>query len=195
MYEKVNITETHLGVLTLFTKGYNKEYYIREVHKLLKISPRTAQLILDNLEKKTVLESRTRGKIRLYKLKNTMIAKEYISLTEQYKKISFLKKNHLTREIIEKTTPCIKGIGIIFGSYAKGIQKKDSDLDIFIAGHYDKDKIAHISKLYGTDISIKNYPDNLFRKNIKKDVLLKEVLENHIIICGCEKFIDAVCPW
>ena len=191
MYEKVNMTETHLQVLTLFTKGFNKEYYIREVHRLLNISPRTAQIILDNLEKKMVLESRTRGKIRVYKIKNTMTAEEYLLLAEQYKKILFLKKNYLIKEVIEKTIPYIKGIGVIFGSYAKGTQKKDSDIDIFVAGHYDKDKIAQLSKLYGIDISVKSYPQKLFEKNIKEDILLIEVLENHIVICGVEMFLKA----
>ena len=33
----------------------------------------------------------------------------------------------------------VKGIVIIFGSYAKGIQKKSSDLDIMIIGKCDED--------------------------------------------------------
>ncbi len=50
MITKVN--DIDLKVLTLFTEGYNKEYYIREVEKLLKISSRTALVTLDKLEKK-----------------------------------------------------------------------------------------------------------------------------------------------
>jgi predicted nucleotidyltransferase len=32
----------------------------------------------------------------------------------------------------------MQGLIIIFGSYAKGIQKDDSDLDLFIVGKYKK---------------------------------------------------------
>ncbi len=64
MYEKINITENHLNILSLFTRGFDSAYYIREVEKILKISHRTAQLILEDLEKKAVLGSKTRGKIR-----------------------------------------------------------------------------------------------------------------------------------
>ncbi|MCX6710529.1 MAG: hypothetical protein NTZ02_00385 [Candidatus Woesearchaeota archaeon] len=49
MYNKLNITENHLQALSLFTNGFEREYYIREVGKLLRISPRTAQLILEDL--------------------------------------------------------------------------------------------------------------------------------------------------
>ena len=64
MYNKINITENHLQVLLLFTDGFDREYYIREVERLLKISPRTAQLILEDLEAKGILEPKTRGKIK-----------------------------------------------------------------------------------------------------------------------------------
>jgi len=190
--KKLDITENHLKILSLFTNGFNNEYYIREVQRLLKISPRTAQLILDNLEKKNVLESKTRGKIRIYKIKKTMIAKEFLILTENYKKISFLEEHDLIREILSKIKPFFKGIIIIFGSYAKGIEKKDSDLDIFVTGEYKEDEIDKISKLYGTDINIKKYPLSFFKKDIKKDIFLKEILKDHIIISGIEDFIKIV---
>ena len=192
MYKKLNITENHLQVLNLFTKGFNKEYYIREVKKLLNISPRTSQLMLDNLEKKAVLESKLRGKIKNYKLKKSENAKEYIVLSEIYKRVLFLENNLLIKEIISKIKPHINVIGIIFGSYAKGIQKKDSDLDIFIIGDYDEKEVNKVSNLYGINLSVKNYTLKLFNDNIQKDTLIKEVLDNHIIFSGTDKFIDLV---
>ena len=38
MYEKIKITENTLQVLALFRNDFNREYYVREVEKLLKIS-------------------------------------------------------------------------------------------------------------------------------------------------------------
>jgi len=192
MYKKVNITENHLQRLTLFTNGFDNEYYIREIERILKISPRTSQLILEDLEKKTILESKLRGKIKNYKLKKNQIAKEYLIFAEEYKRISFLQKNELIKEIITKVNPYIKGIGLIFGSFAKGIEKKDSDLDIFLIGEYDKKEIKNISKNYGIEISIKNYPVKIFDDNINKDILIKEVIKNHIIFKNSEEFIEKV---
>ncbi len=192
MYKKLNITENSLQVLSLFTNGFDKEYYIREVERILKISPRTAQLILENLENKGIIESKMRGKIKSYKLKINEISKNYLVLVEQYKSISFLNTNIFVKEIIEKIKPFSDGIGVVFGSYAKGTFNKDSDVDIFIAGEYDKEEIKKISQNYGIEISVKCYPLQIFEKNILKDILLKEILKNHIVFKNGELFIEKV---
>ncbi|MBU0471063.1 MAG: hypothetical protein KKF65_00435, partial [Nanoarchaeota archaeon] len=64
MITKVN--DIDLKILSLFTKGYDKYYYIREVEKLLGVSSRTALVTLAKLEKKGILESKTKGKIKIY---------------------------------------------------------------------------------------------------------------------------------
>lgn len=193
MYKKLNITENHLQALSLFTRGFSREYYIREVQKILGISPRTAQLVLEDLERKAVLESATKGKIREYKIKKTDIGRQYLVFAEQYKTITFLEnKRFLIMELIFKIGAAVDGIGLIFGSYAKGLEKKDSDLDIFVAGDCNKREISKISGLYGIRISVKNYPLKLFESGIKNDILIKEVLDNHIVFSNAELFIKLV---
>ncbi|MBI2547770.1 nucleotidyltransferase domain-containing protein [Candidatus Woesearchaeota archaeon] len=192
MYNKLNITENNLQVLSLFTHGFDKEYYIREVERLLDISPRTAQLILEDLEDKGIIESKIRGKIKSYTLKINELSKKYLTFVEQYKSISFIEKNLLIKEIIEKISPCIEGIGIIFGSYAKATFNKESDLDIFIAGKYEKEEIKRVSRNLGIEISVKRYPLKTFEKNLAHDILIKEVLKNHIVFINAELFIQKV---
>ena len=119
MYNKINITENGLQIISLFTNGFDREYYIREVERLLKISPRTAQLILEDLEDKGIIESKSRGKIKSYKLKINELSKRYLTFVEQYKSISFMEKNLLVKEIMEKICPFIDGIGIIFWKLCK----------------------------------------------------------------------------
>lgn len=192
MYDKLNITENHLQILSLFTSGFGREYYIREVEKLLKISPRTAQIILGDLENKGILESKTRGKIRAYALKRNSLSQRYVAFAEQYKAICFFEKSLIIREIIEKTSPFIEGIGIIFGSYAKGTAGKDSDLDVFIAGKCKEEEIKKVSRIYGIDISVKCYPLKIFEKNLAVDNLLIEILKNHIVFLNAEQFTGMV---
>lgn len=196
MYKKVNnkISEIQLKVLGLFTRGFNKEYYIREVQKLLKISPRTAQLALSYLEKRTVLESATKGKIKIYRIKKSFIARDYLILAEIYKRIKFLESNILIKDIIEKINPLIDGIAFVFGSYAKSTQKEDSDLDLFVIGPYNANKAKEISKLYGIRINVKAYPLSVFEKNYKEDILIKEVLNDHVAIKGAEKLMEIILP-
>ncbi len=192
MYEKIKITENTLQILSLFTNDFGREYYIREVKRLLKISPRTAQLILEDLENRGIVESKTKGKIKIYKIKLSGFTKKYFVFAEQYKVIAFLEKKLIIKEAIDKLTPYIDGIGIIFGSYAKGLEKEDSDLDIFVAGNYNKDEIKKVSRNLGIEISIKCYPIKTFRKNLHNDALLKEILKNHIVFINAEQFIEEV---
>jgi len=192
MYNKINITENGLQIISLFTNGFDREYYIREVEKLLKISPRTAQLILEDLENKGIIESKVKGKIKSYKLKINELSKKYLTFVEQYKSIAFMEKNLLTKEVIEKISPFINGIGIIFVSYVKSISDKESDLDIFIAGNYKKEEIKKVSRNLGIEISVKCYPLKTFEKNANQDIFLKEILKNHLIFKNVELFIQKV---
>lgn len=192
MYKKIKFTENTLQVLSLFTNDFNREYYVREVGKLLKTSPRTSQLILEDLEDKGVVESKTKGKIKTFRLNPSEFTQRYLAFVEQYKAIAFLEKKLLIKEVIEKIAPHIKGIGIIFGSYVKGLEKEDSDLDIFVSGNYNNDEIKRVSKNLGIEISIKCYPLKTFEKNLTKDILLKEVLKNHVVFLNVEQFIQVV---
>ncbi len=186
------IPESYLRALAFFTKGFNNEYYVRELQRLLKTSPKTAHLLLNELEKKGILESMQRGKIKIYKLRKNEIVKDYIILAEYFKKIVFLESNNLVNEIISKIKPHVKGIGIIFGSYAKDLQTKESDLDIFVIGSYNEKEIRKVSEAYGLHLSVKNYTQPIFEKDYKKDLLIKEVLDNHIIFKGSEEFIEFI---
>ena len=192
MYKKINnkLSEVHLRVLSLFTNGFNREYYIREVERLIEISPRTAQLSLEYLEKKGILESTLRGKIKNYGIKKSFLVRDYFILTESYKKIIFLEKNLVIKDIIEKINNSIEGIVFIFGSYAKDNQKNDSDLDIFIVGSYNINRIKEVSKIYDIKINVKDYPIKIFESKYKEDILIKEVINNHILIKGAEKLMD-----
>ncbi len=190
MYEKLNITENHLRLLSLFTNG--GEYYIREVERLIEISPRTAQLILYDLEAKGVLESETKGKIKVYRLMKSDVCKRYLVLAEQYKLIVFLEKKLVVKEIIRKISPFIEGIGIVFGSYAKETEGKESDIDVFVAGDCKKAEIKKVSETYGIEISVKCYPLKNFEKNFKNDTLLIEIQKNHIVFKGSERFVEVM---
>ncbi|MBS3174589.1 nucleotidyltransferase domain-containing protein [Candidatus Woesearchaeota archaeon] len=193
MYKIVNkqkLTELHLEVLSLFTKGFDKQYYIREINRLLKISPRTSQISLDFLEKKLILESSSKGKIKLYKIKKSFIAKDYLVVAEIYKKIKLMENNAFIKDIIEKIYFHINYIGLIFGSYANNTQNKDSDLDLFIIGEYNPEKIREISNVYNIKINVKNYNLKIFKNSIKDDILINEVVNNHIIIKGFDDFIS-----
>jgi len=192
MYEKLQFTENTLHVLSLFTNDFTRRYHIREIERLLHINPRTVQLILENLENKGILTSTFHGRTKLYTLQRTIHAQKYLVFVEHYKAITFFEHRLLLKEIIEKIVPHIEGIGVLFGSYAKGTEQEHSDLDVFVAGTVDAEAIKKISQSYGIALSIKCYPLSLFKKNLRQDIFLGEILKNHIVFLNAEEFIRMV---
>lgn len=193
MVTKVN--EMVLRVLGLFTEGYDKEYYIREVQKMLGISSRTAMLALAGLEESGILVSRPRGKIKTYRINDSVLARELFVLAEQYRRIQFFGDHPLIREILEKADGHIPRIAVVFGSYAKGTHRDGSDLDLFMVGKHDEGAIKEIGKTYGVEVSTKGYPLRIFRSRINEDILLREIVGNHVVVKGTEAFVGAVRRW
>src|SRR3989344_708809 len=91
-------------------------------------------LALQRLEKNRVMDSGMVGKSKQYYLKlDASVTKEFIKSAESYKSISILSTNFLIKKLMNellltlRTTPVI-----LFGSYAKGTETKESDIDIVI---------------------------------------------------------------
>jgi uncharacterized protein len=192
MYNKVNIKENTLRVLALFTNGFDKDYYIREVAQLLNLSPRTAQLILEDLEKKGVLKGQSRGKIKSCTIFANEMSRRYLILAEQYKAITLMSQHLLVRELLIKMSSIINGLGIVFGSYVKGSAARNSDIDILVVGEYDPTEVKRIGTMLGIPIHIQQYSRKVFRSGVKTDLFIREVLRSHIIFKGAEEFIDTV---
>ena len=73
---------------------------------------------------------------------------------------------------------------ILFGSYAKGISKPNSDIDIYL--ETNDNKIKNKIKEINSRLSIK------IGKFDAKSLLIKEIIKNHIIIRGLENFYERV---
>jgi predicted nucleotidyltransferase len=167
-------------VLLLLLK---KESHGRELSKELKTSLSRIQSILNELREYNVLDYKEVGKNHIYFIKKNLISKVYILNAENYKFVRLLNKyavlEPLFQEIIEKYP---SRMIILFGSYAKFISKKDSDIDIYI-NTSDKKIKDELSKI-NNDLSIQ------IREFNKEDLLIKEIIKNHVIIQGGEEFYE-----
>ena len=107
------------------------------IAKKKKLNQKTTANYLQSLEKEGILKSKIQGKNKNYflNLENKEIVKNFILAVEHLRAIQFYEKNLVIKEILEKINRYINGSALIFGSYAKGIQKKYSDLDILIIGN------------------------------------------------------------
>jgi len=84
---------------------------------------------------------------------------------------------------------------LLFGSYAKGIEKKDSDIDLIIFTDVKlksgtEKRIKEFFDTYNKKIQIQKANRNDFEKGLReKDPLILEIIQNHIIINNCTFFI------
>jgi predicted nucleotidyltransferase len=169
MLEKYN----KYKVLKLFLDSPTESFRLREIARMVKISPPSVMGYLKEFEKEGLVEKKIKRKIPFYSaLRDNS---DFIL----YKKISIifeLNKSGFIEYLWDKLSP--EAI-ILYGSYAKGESITDSDIDLFILG---KEK----------NLELKNFENKLDKKfhllfkESLKDVSdeLKNNLLNGIVLKG-----------
>lgn len=173
-------------ILSEFGQDYSKRVYGRDIAKKYKLNQKTVSNILLKLEKENILKFERQGKNKYYFLnKFDSNINEIIKLIEINKKITFLNKHKKFIELFKELEKRTNGTLIIFGSYAKGSENEDSDLDLFILGSI-KD-VKDLEKMYNLKISI------LKSKKVKNnEPIFKEIINNHILLKGEDNFINQI---
>lgn len=162
-----------------------KEMHQRELAKELKTSLTRIQSILKELMDINALDYKEIGKNHVYFIKKNLISKSLILNAENYKLIRLLRKHTflepLFREISERYP---NKMILLFGSFAKGTEKKESDIDIYIntTNQKIKETIQKMNDLISVKIGKFN-PD---------DLLIKEIIKNHIIISGGDEYYEKI---
>jgi len=157
--------------------------HIRGIAKTLRESHSTIFRKLEKLEKLNVVDSRVEGRNKVFFLKDTVLSRNYKIQSEINNLNEFIGKYPEFQILIKKILKKTQGLNVfLFGSYAKPIAKKESDIDIYIETGDKKIKKA-IEKI-NSKINVKIGPFN------KESDLIKEIIKNHIIIRGVEAFYD-----
>lgn len=175
-------------IMEEFTKSRSNKIYANAFAKENKLNQKTTANNLHYLEEKGILKFKQEGKNKYFFLneKNPEL-KEILKIVEIQKKIEFINKNNILRDLFKKLQENSKGILIVFGSYVKGNPKKDSDLDIIILG--ETKGISSLEEDFGIEINLIESNKNKFNL---KEPLIKEIMENHIILKGVEDFVELV---
>ena len=159
--------------------------HLREIARNLQESHSTILRKINELLKENVLDYKKEGKNKIFFIKNNLKAKNYVYSAEIHKLNGLLKKHPELSIILEDIKKDFsKGMIILFGSYAKGIPKKDSDIDIYLETNDNNLKTR--VKEANSKLSIK------IGKFDAKSLLIKEIIKNHIIIRGLENFYERV---
>lgn len=167
-------------ILNLLLKEKN---HIRKLAKKLGINHMTILRKMNSLFKDNIVDYKIQGKNKVYFIKKTSEARQYVFMTEQYKLLMLLEKYPELRWIIDNIQNNKKvRLVVIFGSYAKLIAKKNSDIDVYVET-IDR-KLKKVLESIDSKLSIK------IGKYNKKNLLIKEIEKNHVIIKGVEKYYE-----
>lgn len=160
-----------------------KRMHIRALAKAIKTNQTTIARKVKELEKNNVVDYNLEGKNKVYFIKKTIEAQEHVKIMEHYKLLKTLRKESSLKIIVKeiKDNKKIK-LAILFGSYAKGLSTKNSDIDIYIETK-NRNLKKELEKIDSRlSIKIGSYD--------KKSLLISEIEGNHVTIKGVERFYE-----
>lgn len=193
----LSITEEK--ILELLFDDLTKNYSIHELSKILKIPYPQAHRNIQSLIKRELVVSQKVGKANIISLRKDAVKKEYI-IAELNRMNKALKKYSILRRVMDdlEKIPKLQYICILFGSYAKGNPKSNSDVDLLfiIPKDYDYGKFemmthnafvtGYVDVNIGLDVSLHEMWSNPSKLNVAN-----EVLKSHIVLRGVEGFLEA----
>ena len=176
-----------MEILEYMARDIEKGYHASGIAKALKLNQKTVSNYLNKLQKQGMLAVKTEGRNKLFYFQRFNIKPILLNI-ETGKTLRFMRKHTAIEDIMRKLD--LKK-SMIFGSYAKGTQHKDSDLDIFLVGDYNQKKVKEAEQTYGIDIQIHTTTDKNFKAALKeKAILAGQVVKDHVMTGDYEFFTD-----
>jgi len=170
-------------IINIFIENPHKEYHIRELSRILKISPTTTSKYLNKLNKEKILISKKeRGHI-LFKADTESKAYKDLKLYSNIRKIRQSGLiDFLTSELNQPESI------ILFGSFRKSTNTPSSDIDLFISTPIKKEiKTEKFEKILKHNIQLFIYSKDEFKLLKKKN---KELINNMINGVSLDGFLE-----
>ena len=174
----------------LFTHP-DESFFVRQIALILKEDPTNVSREMAKLEELGILRSKRNGNLKHFQ------ANQECPFFQELKGL-ILKTTGVAGRI-RASLDKLAGIeyAFIYGSYAKGEEKADSDVDLLIIGNVDMDRLdSHLGKLektLGREINYVLYSMEEFKSKKKaKDGFLMDVLSGKkIMLVGAENGLEA----
>ena len=185
-------------VIKLLIENRNKDISISQIAKLLKKDYKNTHNIVTRLSKMSLIKLQPFGRsykvILINKINPLIFEAEYI------RRIDLLKNKNISVmcDYLKNLSSKLY-ILLVFGSYAKKVQTKHSDIDLmFIVPDIAEDKmekeIQNIAATIPLNIHINVFKENDFKsmKNSKEATVGSEAINNNIIIHGIEPYYEII---
>lgn len=186
MLDKLFASKVRIKLLDRFLSTPDSQYYIRELERLTKEDYKNINRELKNLEDIGLLKSKKEGNIKYYFAdKDFLLYPELKSIVLKTTGVEGTLKRALNR---------VKNIkyAFIYGSYAKGEETTQSDIDLMIIGEAKTESIIKplraAERKLGRTISYSIFEPSEIRKRLKKksDFIIEVFGDRKIMIVGEE---------
>jgi len=160
-----------------------EDLHTRAIAEHLKSNHATVLRKLRILTEDNIVDFRLEGKNKVFTIKRTIEGRNAAMIAEIYKQSSVVSKYPILRGIFQAILEMPEvPLAILYGSYAKGLPNKGSDIDIFIetSDSYMKKQIEQKHSLLSVKIGTFD----------TKNLLIREIMKEHVIIRGVEVYFD-----
>ena len=178
MLEQLFTSKTRIRILSLLMFNQDKDYHLREIGRLINVSPKYAGIELEKLLKINLAKKYEKGNMNIYSINRDNI------ILNELRQI-FLKTDYLG-ELIRKELKDKVKYSFIYGSFAEGKERESSDIDLFVIGGIKEDDLIRIiqklEKTTGREINYVLWNENTFKQRAKSHHLLKTIKKSKIIM-------------
>jgi predicted nucleotidyltransferase len=182
LYQKIK----QLSVLKLYLENPYDSYYLRESARLLKMDPMTVKraltlFVADGIVLKT-------------KEKNQILYKANIeSPAVRYLKISYNIATLLKKKVVECITNNMNTVTsiLLFGSYAKGENDSESDIDILVLSLSKNPPTAELTKVLKRDVNLIYFTPAQWSQQAKTNrAFYLDVIIDGIVLYGTKPVVE-----
>ena len=166
-------TDTKEKIIELLFVFPTKSFHIREMARILKISPPAVSKAVKQLEKENLL---TKEKEIMHKIKANLSNENFKNMKRVYNLKSIYSSGLYF--YLKETFPL--NTIILFGSYSKGEDTERSDIDIVIDGKERKIQTEDFEKVLNRRINLEFVNFNALTKELRNSIINGIVLQGYI---------------
>lgn len=172
--------------LMAFLPDYGAKLHVRQIARTTRMNRQTASETLKKMESERVLNSEVEGRNKLYFInKSSQKAKILVANSENMKKIDTCKKREISRLVDYLGNSTV----LLFGSYAKGNERKSSDIDLLVIGR--KTDFGKFEKETDMEVQVFEMSEKQFLEKLARhDHLVAEAVMDHICLKNTERFVE-----
>jgi predicted nucleotidyltransferase len=182
LYQKIK----HLNVLQLFIEHPYNSYYLRESARLLQMDPMTVKRALDLLVTDNLIVRNKEKNQILYKANIENPAFRHLKIAYN---LSWLHKKGVSNFLLNHMNT-VTSI-LLFGSYAKGENDNESDIDILVISLSKNTPTAELTKLLKRDVNLISFTPAQWSQQAKTNrAFYLDVIVEGIVIYGTKPVVE-----